>query len=292
MAISSSQILYAYVCEPDTLARPYLSFLLTHGGVRALQPTHTRQYLDVIGATILASDQSPSSKFIKNTSHFKESVPHGLPVNELESFSSFLTQVPHDFVMCAIQHPSTSYCSVGMLKAFMGEWTRAFNLYAPLNIIMMIIFKGHKMLNNPLKSCVSMAKSILQSTLFLSLYVTSAWALPCLLRRIVGRDQKWMYYFNGICAGSMVLIEQPGRRLELGMYCLPRAIESLWNSWVSKGYCKNINNGSSSLINNLFLGESLYFSLACGIMMSLYQFEPGSIHKAYRSILHRLYGIN
>ena len=36
MAISSSQILMAYVVEPDTLARSYLSFLITHGGIRGL----------------------------------------------------------------------------------------------------------------------------------------------------------------------------------------------------------------------------------------------------------------
>ena len=48
-----------------------------------------------------------------------------------------------------------------------------------------------------------------------------------------------MYVVNGLVAGSMVLIEVPGRRLELGLYCLPRAVESLWNAYVKAGYVKN-----------------------------------------------------
>lgn len=72
---------------------------------------------------------------------------------------------------------------------------------------------------------------------------------------------------NGITAGAMVLLEQPGRRLELGMYCLPRAIESFWNSMVAKGYLRQVP-----------LGECIYFSLSTGVLMTLYQNDPGSIH--------------
>src|SRR5262249_54864291 len=53
-------------------------------------------------------------------------------------------------------------------------------------------------------------------------------------------DKRNRYFANGIVAGSMVMIEVPGRRLELGLYCLPRALESFWNCGVQWGWWKNI----------------------------------------------------
>jgi hypothetical protein len=239
MMISSSQILYAYVCEPDTLAKSYLSFLITHGGVRALQPTKARQYLDVMAAGIRGGIDSGQAKFIEKSCSFQESFPKGYHVDTFVPFKEFLTQVPHDYVMCAIQHPPTSSCFQGMITAFVGEWKRAFQMYAPLNLIMTIIFRGKSLLKDPKLSLVKFIKSTLRSVLFLTAYVTAAWSTPCFFRTTWGKEQWWMYYVNGLLAGSMVLLEQPGRRLELGMYCLPRAIESLWNSFVQRGYVRN-----------------------------------------------------
>jgi hypothetical protein len=79
----------------------------------------------------------------------------------------------------------------------------------------------------------------------------------------------------------MVLIEQPGRRLELGMYCLPRAIESLWNQLVARKY-----------VRVLPFGEAICFSLSTGALMTLYQTDPGSIHFGYRNFMFRFFGIN
>ncbi|KAJ3210751.1 hypothetical protein HK099_008183 [Clydaea vesicula] len=79
----------------------------------------------------------------------------------------------------------------------------------------------------------------------------------------------------------MVLLEAPGRRLELALYCLPRALESLWNCLVKKGVLRNIRNG-----------ELIYFSLSMGVIMTLYQHDPESINDAYRNLMVRFLGIN
>lgn len=135
MMISSSQILYAYVCEPDTLTKSYLSFLITHGGVRALYPKKPRQYLDAMGSTIAGCAISPSSKFIEGVTNFRDAVPTGLPVDQLDALKEIIQQAPHEFVMCGLQHPPTMYCTKGAVTAFWGEWKRAFQLYAPLNLV-------------------------------------------------------------------------------------------------------------------------------------------------------------
>jgi len=45
---------------------------------------------------------------------------------------------------------------------------------------------------------------------------------------------------NGILGGLAVLLETPSRRMELALYCLPRAIESFWKCGAKFGYWPNI----------------------------------------------------
>ncbi|KAJ3085350.1 hypothetical protein HDU96_005472 [Phlyctochytrium bullatum] len=146
---------------------------------------------------------------------------------------------------------------------------------------MTVIFKGKEIVRHPKRSAVQFVGSTLRSVLFLTAYVTASWCAPCYLRRAVGKDQIWMYYVNGLLAGAMVLIEAPGRRLELGMYCLPRALESLWNCGVTWGWWHHIPSG-----------EGIYFCLATGVLMTLYQKDPASIHDGYRKVMYRFFGIN
>ena len=105
---------------------------------------------------------------------------------------------------------------------------------------MTLIFRGKKVIQEPTKSLRLYILGTLRSAIFLTCYVTTAWSVPCLFRHLRGREERWMYYVNGIIAGLMVLIEVPGRRLELGLYCLPRALESFWNSFIMKGYVKHV----------------------------------------------------
>ncbi len=79
----------------------------------------------------------------------------------------------------------------------------------------------------------------------------------------------------------MVLLEAPGRRLELALYVMPRAVESLWNKMVKEGRVRNIK-----------YGEAMYFSLATGILMSFYQHDADNIPEGLRKIMVRMIGVN
>ena len=48
------------------------------------------------------------------------------------------------------------------------------------------------------------------------------------------------YYVNGFMGGLSVLLEAKSRRIELAMYCAPRALESFWNSLAKRGLVRNI----------------------------------------------------
>ena len=116
-----------------------------------------------------------------------------------------------------MQHPYTSNCGVGAVHAAIGEAKRAAALYGPLNLIMTILFQQKKIFKYPRIVFKHYLKSTIRSICFLTAYVVAAWTLPCMMRNVFGRDERWMFYVNGLVAGSMVLLEQPGRRLELGM---------------------------------------------------------------------------
>jgi len=89
--------------------------------------------------------------------------------------------------------------------------------------------------------------------------------------------------------------------LKIAMYCAPRALESLWNCLVKWGYVKNIKyfffkKKKNLMLNILFYlfrnGEVIYFSLAMGALMSMYQNEPECLNSAFRNVLTRFFGVN
>jgi hypothetical protein len=146
---------------------------------------------------------------------------------------------------------------------------------------MTFVFKGSKVFKDPLTISKRYLFSTLRSAVFLTTYVTTAWCSPCFIRKTWGTDRPWQYYMTGILSGLMVLLEVPGRRLELAMYCLPRAIESFWNCGVKWNWW-----------NHLPGGEGIYFCISTGLLMCLYQDDPESIHDGYRAIMTRIVGVN
>lgn len=89
------------------------------------------------------------------------------------------------------------------------------------------------------------------------------------------------YFLNGIIAGFAVLIEAPGRQVELGLYCLPRALDTAWHLMLKRGMVRNIPNSDIAL-----------FCTSMGVVMSIYQSDPGVINKNYLSVLTRAFGRN
>ncbi|KAG0273531.1 hypothetical protein BGZ95_010662, partial [Linnemannia exigua] len=87
------------------------------------------------------------------------------------------------------------------------------------------------------------------------------------------------YILNGLVAGTAVLIEAPGRQMELALYCLPRALETSWKLMMKRGLVRNIKNGDIAL-----------FSASMGVLMTLYQNEPSVINKHYLTVLTRIFG--
>lgn len=287
MMLSSSQILYAYICEPDSLARSYLSFLIVHGGIKDRYGKKSRQFLECMGSCVAAGEKGHSTKFITppldmfTPIPFKSNIPSGLTVDLILDFATEMVKKPQDFVLCSLTHPDTSSCIMGAASSLKAEFFRAFAMYGPLTLIMSGLFRGQTLLKSPKKFFIFIIKSIIRSSIFLTCYCSIAWYVPCVLRNIFKRDARWMYYLNGLLSGSMVLLEAPGRRLELALYCAPRAIESFWNVGVKAGWFPHVVNG-----------ELIYFSTSIGFLMSMYNHDPESIEDGYRKLMFRFIGVN
>lgn len=69
--------------------------------------------------------------------------------------------------------------------------------------------------------------------------------------------------------------------LELGLYCLPRALESIWKTALKNGYVKNIPHG-----------DILMFMASMGTLMTLYQNDKDTINSHYLSVMTRFFGQN
>ncbi|RKP11724.1 hypothetical protein BJ684DRAFT_12547 [Piptocephalis cylindrospora] len=187
----------------------------------------------------------------------------------------------HKYIGCALEHPWTSSC----VKAHTGTWVKAYGrslrLYIPLNVLMTLVFRWKHIKTSPKKVLIQLIKSCLRSACFLATYVTVAWVVPCVMRRALGAEYLFSYRINGILSGCCALIDPPGRRLELAMYCLPRALESLWKCWERDGWVRGVRHG-----------EVAYFSVAMGFLMWLYQCQPESIDDSYRGVMTRFFGRN
>lgn len=134
------------------------------------------------------------------------------------------------------------------------------------------------------------------------MYVASAFATPCAVRPVIQKERTWIYLIPGLVAGAMTAIEVPSRQLgkypmmvkgsakaieclqwflELGLYCLPRAMESWWKLLVKSGYVRNIPNGDVGL-----------FMLAMGTLMTMYQNDKDTISSHYLNVMTRFFGHN
>ncbi|KAK3823291.1 MAG: hypothetical protein J3Q66DRAFT_279899 [Benniella sp.] len=188
--------------------------------------------------------------------------------------------VHHDYQLCALLHPLTP-CTGHAMDVITGEFGRAAKMYGTLNLIVTLVFHHKKLATNPNEVVHRYIKSTLRSCLFLTVYVLNAFYTPCVLRRVLKKESLFIYIFNGLLSGLAVLIEAPGRQMELALYCLPRALETVWNMMLKRGMVRNIRNG-----------DVMLFSASMGVLMTLYQNDPGVINEHYLTVLTRVFGRN
>ncbi|KAG0367204.1 hypothetical protein BC939DRAFT_434254 [Gamsiella multidivaricata] len=280
MSLTASVNLYSCVIEPDAMPRSYWNFIMQHSGLP--------QKFGPMFPPLIETFQS-QYKILKELPGGMENVgiPAGMSSKDFVAqnispniATLFPSGLHHDFQLCALLHPLTP-CKGHALDVLTGEFARAAKMYGTLNFIVTLVFQHKKLATNPKGVAYRYFKSTLRSCLFLTMYVLGAFSTPCVTRRVFKSEVLFTYLFNGIISGLAVLIEAPGRQMELALYCLPRALETAWNLLLKRGLVRNVPYGDIAL-----------FSASMGVMMTLYQNDPSVINKHYLTVLTRVFGRN
>lgn len=100
----------------------------------------------------------------------------------------------------------------------------------------------------------------------------------CALRQILGAEYKLSYGLGGIIAGTTILLESPGRLLELNSYALEKCINSIFV------HLRNIN-----VFQGINKGEILYFIPTMALLANSIEKHPHTVHGISEPILRWLF---
>ncbi|CAO3600762.1 unnamed protein product [Absidia cylindrospora] len=281
MMLANVQIIYGFLFDPDTLTKSYHSFLLYHSGWKDdfgnMAIPLTNAINDTVRRMAQGDDEAVPFRIPKDTTsrdfvaqHVSPNVASIIPHN-----------IRHRYAVCALQHPLDASCTTSKLTLFRDGYGRALKLYVPLNVIMTLAFRFNQLKTDPTTVLQKFLKSCGRSAFFLAMYVAMGFATPCAVRPIVGNERLYWYYLPGVISGVTVLLEAPGRQLELALYCLTRAMESWWRTMVKRGHVKNLPHG-----------DTLLFMLSMGTLMTIYQSDRKTIASHYLSVMTRFFGNN
>ncbi|KAI7857821.1 hypothetical protein BDC45DRAFT_477506 [Circinella umbellata] len=278
MILANAQIIFAFLFHQETLPKAYDSFLLTHSGWKHDFGGMAAPLRQAIGDTVnrMATEKGSIRMPLDTTS--REFIAENVSPNIATIIPP---KIRHKFIMCALQHPLDPSCPRSKVTLFRDEYLRALKLYVPLNVIMTAVFRSKQLTTQPTDVLSKFTYSCIRSAFFLAMYVSMGFATPCAVRPFIGKERPWIYLLPGAVGGAMTFLEARGRQLELGLYCLPRAIESWWMLAVKYGYARNIRNGDVAL-----------FMLAMGTLMTMYQNDKDTISSHYLSVMTRFFGHN
>ena len=183
-------------------------------------------------------------------------------------------------------HPETLSCTQGSAHYATRVFPKALKMYLPLNIVLMLLWRSKMLQNNPIEFLRRLTRSSLRSSFFITCFATLAWLPPCYSHHLLGYEWHPAYMINGFLSGCTVILEQPrSRRMELALYCLPRALESLFNVAVSRKWC-------GGYIRHVAHGEVVLFALSMGWLMTVYQNEQDVMPENVRPVFARFFGVN
>ncbi|RLN96407.1 hypothetical protein BBJ28_00015593 [Nothophytophthora sp. Chile5] len=253
-ALSSAQVMYAYVMRPKTLPPEYFRFIQRTGPVEL-------ETLELV--------QQTNRKLPISTATFqhlldrKPGIPRDFPL-------------PTSLVPCRIVHCDADSCLTGAALCFKRAFLKTFPLYLSLFIVPGIVIHFKRFLRTPFSSLARSTLNATRSNCFLASFVSLYLALICLHRRVVSKDHRFIYYLCGLGASTTILMEPKSRRSELALYVLPRAIDSLAMILHDRG-----------IFSGFAYGEVALFSASMSVMMYCYEHEKEAMSPFVYSTMKR-----
>ncbi|XP_059631350.1 uncharacterized protein LOC132274170 [Cornus florida] len=259
MCLSSSQILSAYILKQDSLPPSYQSFLNKHGGKDSI----------ILQAV--------------------KEIACGIPFTNLEVVEKYYKTMGVDIkldpqmkVPCSIIHGNQS-CSGHLVSFLIQAYKRALPVYLPVYLIPALIVHRKGLMKRPYTILGKGLFGTARSSLFLSVYCSSAWMWTCFLFRLFKRCNIPMVAMGTFPTGLALAIEKKSRRIEISLYCLARAIESFFTCMVDVGYLPRSKN--------LKRADVVVFSISTAIIMHCYAIERDVFRSKYLNVLDWVFGI-
>ncbi|DBA03236.1 TPA: hypothetical protein N0F65_011595 [Lagenidium giganteum] len=134
---------------------------------------------------------------------------------------------PLPFRICQ-PHYHMESCVTHGAKEWVNGLGRSLQIYLPVHFLPALIFRFNQLKNAPLTSTAKVSYAALCSSAFLTSYQTTGKLALCVLRNTMQRDSPIQGLFAGAMAGTSLFFEDPKRRLELMLYCFPRALDVVW----------------------------------------------------------------
>ncbi|KAK9134271.1 hypothetical protein Syun_013601 [Stephania yunnanensis] len=259
MCLSSSQILSAYILDQESLPASYKSFLNKHGG---------KDSSILQGVKEIASGK-PFTNLEAIEKHYKS-----LGVN--------IKLNPEMKVPCTMVHGGKS-CTSHVLSFLAEAYGRALPVYLPVYLIPALIVHRQGLLPRPYTILGKSLFGIARSSLFLSVYCSSAWMWTCLLFRIFKTCNIPMVAIGTFPPGLALAIEKKSRRIEISLYCFARAIESFF-ACLSKA---DLLPKSTKLKR----ADVIVFSFSTAIIMHCYAQEREVFRSKYLNVLDWVFGV-
>ncbi|XP_062097300.1 uncharacterized protein LOC133803321 isoform X2 [Humulus lupulus] len=259
MCLSSSQILSAYILKQESLPPSYKSFLNKHGGKDTV----------ILNAV--------------------KEIASGKPFSNLDAVKEYYRTVDVDVkldpdmkVPCSIVHGNQS-CSSHVISFLIQAYKRALPVYLPVYLIPALIVHRQDLLKRPYTILGKGLLGTARSSLFLSVYCSSAWMWTCILFRIFKKCNIPMVAMGTFPTGLALAIEKKSRRIEISLYCLARAIESFFTCMAEAGYLPQSKNFKRA--------DVVVFSLSTAIIMHCYAQEREVFRSKYLNVLDWVFGV-
>ncbi|KAM1119836.1 hypothetical protein ACFX13_044746 [Malus domestica] len=259
MCLSSSQILSAYILKQESLPPSYKSFLNKHGGKDTVILQGVKE------------------------------IARGIPFTNLEAIEKHYKSIgknikldPGMQVPCSIVHGDQS-CSGHVLSFLIQAYKRALPVYLPVYLIPALIVHRQDLLKRHYSILLKGLLGTARSSLFLSVYCSSAWAWTCFLFRIFRRCNIPMVAMGTFPTGLALAIEKKSRRIEISLYCFARAIESFFTCMADTGYLPPSTK--------LKRADVVIFSLSTAIIMHCYAQEREVFRSKYLNVLDWVFGV-
>jgi hypothetical protein len=135
---------------------------------------------------------------------------------------------PRTYHRCdQLWHPGRS-CVRAHTEDIPATFLRSVQIYAPIHLLPLLLFRGQQMLHTPGESALRVAKALTGSSLFLTSYITLVKTVICFLRTHSARDEWWHASLAGVVASAGLVFEDDKRASELMLFVLPKSIEILW----------------------------------------------------------------